>query len=400
MDLAPTSLADVWPRFRGPNGDGQSDAAGIPAEWTDADYAWRVTLPGFGHSSPVVWNDRIFLTSANADTAELSILCFDLATGDQLWERRLAGGPHVMHRVNSFATSTPAVDADHIYVARKVGETVMLAALTHDGHDVWQRPTANLAEPHGFGTSPIVVGDVVCMTNDTEKAADSVIYGVDRRTGDELWRKPVGAGKTSYSTPCQWKSPEGKTLILMSTMGAGLTAYDPATGDIAWNALAGDLPDRSVSSPVLVGDLALVSCGAGNNGLRLIAARLASATSPPSEAYRLEQNIPNVPTPVVAGDLVFLWHDRGVVTCIDGPTGKVHWRERIGGNFHCSPLHIGDRVYCISLTGEVVVLAAKDDYELVARFELGEPVVATPAVADGHLLIRTDRSLLCVGGQP
>lgn len=392
--------ADTWPRFRGANGEGQSDPAGIPSEWTDADYAWRVPLPGLGHSSPVVWNQRVFVTSANPETAELFVMCYDLKSGDELWQRRFPGGAHPMHRVNTFATSTPAVDADQIYIAWKAGDKVKLAALTHDGHDVWEHETGHLAEPHGFGTSPMLVGDVVCMTNDTETAADSVIYAVNRRTGDELWREPCGAAKTSYATPCVWKPPTGTPLILMSTMGSGLTAYDPATGRIAWNVLAHDLPDRCVSSPIVASGLALVSCGSGNNGLHLIAMKLGSGAEPPTEAYRIKQNIPNIPTPVVAGDMVFLWHDRGVVTCIDAATGKPHWRQRLGGNYHSSPLRIGDRIFCISLDGDVVVFAASPEYKLIARHELGEPVVATPAVAENRLLIRTESSLMCVGGKP
>jgi outer membrane protein assembly factor BamB len=277
---------------------------------------------------------------------------------------------------------------------------VKLAAVTHQGRDVWQRDVGHLAEVHGFGTSPMLAGDVVCMTNDTEAEEDSEIFAVDRRTGEEVWRQKSGGGKTSYATPCVWEAPGGKSLILMSTMGGGLTAYDPGSGAIAWNVLAHDLPDRCVSSPIVAAGHALVSCGSGNNGKHLIAMKLTSADEPPVESYRLKQSIPNIPTPVVAGELVFLWHDRGMVTCIDGATGKVHWRERIGGNFHSSPLRIGDRIFCISLTGEVVVLAAKAEYELIARHELGEPVVATPAVANNRLLIRTEQSLLCLGGEP
>ncbi|HMO86076.1 MAG TPA: PQQ-binding-like beta-propeller repeat protein, partial [Lacipirellulaceae bacterium] len=141
-------------------------------------------------------------------------------------------------------------------------------------------------------------------------------------------------------------------------------------------------------------------CGSGNNGLHLIALQLHDASRAPTELYRLRQNIPNIPTPVAAGDLLVLWHDRGVFTCVDPASGAVHWRERIGGNFHSSPLRIGDRIYGISLTGEVVVLAAESEFKIVARHELGEGVVATPAVADGRLIIRTEGSLLCLESAP
>lgn len=397
---AKTCYADNWPRFRGSNGDGQSDPEGIPSEWTKDDYAWTLPLAGLGHSSPVVWGERVFVTTADPTTAELIVSCVYLPTGNEQWQRRFPAEPHAMHRVNSFATSTPVVDTDNVYIAWKSGDPVKLVALTHKGEDVWQRDVAHLAEIHGFGASPMLVGDVICMTNDTEVEEDSEIYAVDRHTGKDVWRQKCGVGKTSYATPCLWEAPEGKSLILMPTMGSGLTAYDPATGAIAWNVLAHDLPDRCVSSPILAGGNALVSCGSGNNGKHLIAMKLTSADEAPVEAYRLKQSIPNIPTPIVAGDLVFLWHDRGMVTCIDGATGKVHWLERIGGNFHSSPLRIGDRIFCISLTGEVVVIAAKPEYELIARHELGEPVVATPAVASNRLLIRTEQSLLCLGGKP
>lgn len=395
-----TAQGDTWPRFRGANGDGQSDAAGIPSEFTAADYAWQAALPGLGHSSPVVWNDRVFVTSAMPDSAELMVLCYDLATGEERWQRRFAGSPHAMHATNSYATSTPALDGDHLYVAWKKGDAVWLAAITHDGETVWERQTGRLAEAHGFGTSPVVIGDVVCITNDTEEAADSAMVGLDRRTGAELWRQPCAAAKTSYATPLVWQAPSGESLLLMSTMGGGLTAYEPRSGKIAWSAFDKDLPDRCVSSPVLAGDIVLISCGSGNNGKHLIGAALGSAAEAPAEAYRLTQSIPNIPTPVVAGEMVVLWYDRGVVTAIDAATGRVHWRERVGGNFHSSPVRVGDRIFGISLEGEVVVLAADEQYRLIARNELGERVTATPAVAGGRLLIRTEESLICLGGAP
>jgi outer membrane protein assembly factor BamB len=399
--LVPPSFAraDVWPRFRGPGGDGQAEAIDVPSEFTPQNYAWRQPLPGLGHSSPVVWNDRVFVTSGNPETAELTVMCFDLKSSKELWQRHFEGGAHAMHRTNSYATSTPAVDAEQLYIAWRAGSAIKLMALTHDGHDVWEKEVGQLEEMHGFGTSPMLVGDVVCLTIDTDVASLSSIVGRDRRTGDELWRQPCGVGKTSYATPCVWNTPDGRPLVLMPTMSKGLTAYEPTTGRIVWNAFTQDLPDRCVSSPIVTGDTVLISCGSGNNGLHLIGAKLGAADEPPVETYRLDKSIPNIPTPIVAGDLVFLWYDRGVVTCIDGATGKLHWRQRVGGNFHCSPVLAGDRIFCISLDGEVVVISAKDKYELLGRSHLEEPVTATPAVADGRMLIRTEQSLICLGGQ-
>jgi outer membrane protein assembly factor BamB len=183
----------------------------------------------------------------------------------------------------------------------------------------------------------------------------------------------------------------------MTSMGSGLTAFDPASGDVVWQGFEHDLPDRSVSSPIVAGGLVFISCGSGNNGMHMIAARPGDDGQPPEEVYRLRQGVPNIPTPIAVGDLLFLWHDRGTVSCLDVATGEQHWRQRVTGKFHSSPLRIGDRIFCVSLDGDVFVIAASKDYKLLARNPLGEPCTATPAVADGRIYFRTESSLICLG---
>jgi hypothetical protein len=145
--------------------------------------------------------------------------------------------------------------------------------------------------------------------------------------------------------------------------------------------------------------LVFISSGVGGNGKFFVAARPGSAGKGPEEIYRLQQNVPNVPTPVVAGDLLFLWHDRGTVSCHDVATGHQHWRERVGGDYHSSPLAIGDRIFCGSKQGEMIVLAADRQFKVLARNPLGEPCHATPAIAHNRLFVRTETTLLCVGSR-
>jgi outer membrane protein assembly factor BamB len=383
-----------WARFRGPNGEGQSEAVAIPLQWTEADYLWKRPLPGLGHSSPVVWGQRLFVTSADPRSAEQIVMAFDANSGEPLWERRFAGDTYAQHAQNSFASSTPAVDAEHVYVLWRAGESITLAALAHDGKEAWRREVARSDEKYGFGASPVLVDGLVCVVNDIESASN--LTGVDRLTGEIRWQVPRPNAQSAYSTPCLLVAAGGKKLLVTTSTAAGLTVFDPADGRTAWQLLEKDLPQRCVSSPIVAGGLVLVSCGLVNNGLHLIAVRPGDGGAPPSEAYRIRENVPNVPTPVVAGDLLFLWQDKGIVTCWELVTGKQIWRQRIGGNFNSSPIRVGDRIYCASREGEMIVLAASRDYKLLARFPLGEPVNATPAVAHDRLYLRTDATLMCV----
>ena len=346
----------------------------------------------------MIWGERVFVTSGDPQSGEQIVLAFDAKSGEQLWGKRFASHTYSMHSDNSYATSTPAADADHLYVLWLDGERVTLAALAHDGIEVWRRQVGSLVEQHGFGTSPIVVGDTVCVANETDSAERSIVTGIDRASGDVRWTVPRGAAKTAFATPCVLESG-GRKLVVTSSMGSGVTAYDPATGEIVWQVLEQDLPDRCVSSPIVAAGLVIVSCGSGNNGLQLIALRPGENGEPPTEAYRLRQGVPNIPTPVVAGDLLFLWHDRGTVSCLDAATGAPHWRKRVSGMFHSSPVRIGNRIFGLSKEGEVIVLAADKEYQLLARNSLGERCQATPAVADGRLYYRTESSLVCLGDE-
>jgi outer membrane protein assembly factor BamB len=338
----------------------------------------------------------VFVTSGDPKSGEQIVLAFDAKSGGQLWEKRFASHTYSMHSDNSYATSTPAADADQLYVLWLDGDRVTLAALTHDGSEVWRHQVGSLVEQHGFGTSPVVVGDMVCVANETNSADRSIVTGVDRMTGDIRWTVPRSPGKTAFATPCVLESG-GRKLLVMSSMGSGVTAYDPATGEIAWQGLEKDLPDRCVSSPIVAAGLVFVSCGSGNNGLQLIALRPCENGVPPVETYRLKQGVPNIPTPVAAGGLLFLWHDRGTVSCLDAATGEPVWRKRVSGMFHSSPVRIGNRIFGLSKDGDVTVLAADREYKSLAHNSLGEPCQATPAVADGRIYYRTDASLICLG---
>lgn len=387
--------AQEWTRFRGPNGDGVSHAANVPIKWTEKDYRWNASLPGVGHSSPVFWGDRVFITSADPETGTLFILCLSTDDGRELWRREILGRKYHHHLRNSLATSTPTVDARRLYVAHATPEHFRVLAFNHDGRPLWEQDLGPFAAEHGFGTSPILYEDLVVINNDND--AESSLVALDKSTGKIRWRVPRETDKVAYSTPCERRLPDGRTELIFNSGAHGISGVDPATGRTNWELQVFD--KRSVSSPIVAAGLVFGSCGSGGGGNYVVAVRPGDDGAKPEEVYRVAKSAPYVPTSVAWEDLVFLWSDQGVATCIDAADGRIRWQKRIGGNFSGSPICVAGRLYCISDDGEVVVLAASPDYQLLARNPLGEASRATPAVAGGRLYLRTVSHLICIGGE-
>jgi outer membrane protein assembly factor BamB len=404
--LATVALADEqeWTRFRGPNGTGVSTAKGIPTAWTEKDYNWKATLPGVGHSSPVIWGDKVFVTSADSDTAERIVICLDAGSGKSLWEQRYPSRVHPKHKFNTFASSTPAVDAGQVYVSWSTPEHYSVAALDHGGKPRWRVDLGAVVSQHSTGVSPIVFDDMVIVANDQDgrvgenkniEPGVSFLVALNASDGLVRWRTDRKSEVVSYSTPCVYQSQEtGLPELIFNSQAHGMTSVDPYSGQVNWE--LGVFDKRAVSSPVVAAGLIFGTTGSGGGGNYLVAVRPGKN---PEVAYEITQMAPYVPTLVAKDELLFLWGDGGVVSCVDAANGKVHWRQRVGGNYSGSPVVIDDRVYCIAEDGEVVVLDAKPEYKLLARNPLDEASKATPAVAGGRLYLRTASHLISLGGR-
>ncbi len=388
LSAAFSAEIEGWTRFRGPNGAGQADSPNIPIRWTSADYRWRVSLPGVGYSSPVIREDRLFITSADAQTARQTLWCLRTADGSVAWQHAVESKPHPKHRFNCYASSTPALDDTQVYFCAWTADGVRLLALRQsDGELVWQCDLGPFVGEHGFGTSPMVFRDLVIVSNDQDGA--SFVIALDRATGTKRWRTDRRSEKAGYATPCLWEPPQGKPQLILSSWAHGVSGLDPQTGRLLW-----ELPvfqNRVVASPVVAGDLIFASAGMGGGGREMYAIRPGNPQQGVEArvVHTLDGPLPYVPMPVAKGNLLFLWQDRGVVSCLDAPTAKVLWRERVGGEFFSSPIRIGDRLYNTSRDGQMVVLAAADKYKLLARFSLGEATHSTPAVGPDCLYLRT-----------
>ena len=402
-----------WNRFRGPNGSGISNAKTVPIRWTEQDYNWKIGLPGPGHSSPVVWDKRIFVTCGDPTTALRTLLCVDAPTGRTVWKHEEPSRTYGQHRDNSYAAATPAVDADGAVITWSTPEAVVLLALDLEGRELWRRNLGPLVSLQGSGSSPILYQDLVVLANDQEDmerspgrrkdgpnpAGRSFVVAVDRKSGQTRWQTEIKTFLAGYSTPCVYQAEGGRPELICSSTAHGILALDLATGKIDWE-FGQPFLDRAVISPVVAPGLVIAGHGAGLHGTRCLAVRPGSSGRgvEPTQAYAITKALPMVPTPLVKDGRLFLWADDGVVSCLRVATGETVWRERVGGEFFASPIWVHGYLYNVSKKGEVVVLAAGDIFEVLHRIPLGEPSFATPAVAGGVMYLRTRSHLFSLGG--
>ncbi len=404
LSIGDAGAAD-WPRFRGPNGTGISTDPDVPIQWTENHgVLWKTPIPGAGNSSPIIWGSRVFLQSAAPDGKERWLLCLDAADGKILWSRAVPGSKAHTHEKNTLASSTPATDGERVYCLFWDGNIVSLQAFDFQGQRVWQRGLGSFTSQHGPGTSPVVFGGKVYLANDQDNAswlsARSTLVCLDAKTGKDLWQVQRRAFRTCYSTPFVQENAEGEPeLIVAST--AGISGYDPQTGRETWAWLwtFDDMPLRTVASPIQSQGMIFANSGDGNGARHTIAVepgRKREAT----QAHLIWENkkiFPYVPSMLARGEYLFAVHDNGVAGCFIAKTGKPVWTERLGGNFSASPILIDGKIYAANEDGEVFVFPAEAPFRLLAKNSIGEPVTATPAVADGRLLIRGKEQLFCFG---
>lgn len=386
--------AQDWPRFRGPNGTGVSPANVV---WTESDRLWKTKLPGKGHSSPVLWGDRLFITSGDQQTGQRHLICLNAADGRTIWTRNYPVANHRQHEDNSWASGTPAVDERHVYVPWASPKDYLVVALDHAGNEIWRVDLGPFNSGHGFGVSLILHDGLVIVAN--EQDAKSQLFGLDRDTGKERWQVQRRS-KTTYSTPCVWQPKDRPAEIIFGNYEHGVTSIDPKSGAINWEIDVFDKRhmETSIASCLIAGDL-VIGCS-GWLGVRkeVIAVRPSDRGGKAEVAWKITRGSPLVPTPLAKLDFIFLWEDDGIVTCADVRTGKTHWQERVDGNFYASPICAGNRLINVTRTGEVVTLAADKQFQEQSRFSLGEGSFSTPAIVGDVLYVRTFHHMLAFKG--
>lgn len=415
-DAAPPGTPRNWPRLRGTDAAGQGGTRRFPASFGITDIAWTAEISGVGHASPAVWEGRVYCATATVDPADPSrcvrrLLCHDAATGTLEWERAIPGPVEAFNAMNSLASSSPVADADGVYWLWATRDNLRAEAFTHSGQPRWHADLGPMNSDHGFGGSPTLVRGLLVVP--MEQDGPSAVVALDTASGREAWRLPRDTARTAYAPGLVLEDGDRGAQLVLASMAHGLTGVDAATGRVLWERKC--LPKRAVSCPVVVardaGGARIVvgTSGDGGGDNTLVAVRVpvagpADGTAEAMEAeevYRLDRGAaPYVPTPLPVGERLYLWGDRGVVTCVTAATGEVRFRGRVGGTFSASPVAVGGAILNVSIEGEVIVLADGDTFEVLGRTDLGEECRASPAVADGRIFVRTVGRLRALSALP
>jgi outer membrane protein assembly factor BamB len=382
-----------WPRWRGPQADGVADTAQLPTRWSQTENViWSVELPGWGTSSPVIFGDRVFVTTQAQKS--LLTLCLNRHTGKELWRHDFGlGVDQRAHEKSNLAVNTPAVTPDALYVAFGNSD---IARYTHDGKLQWvTRYTALFGDPKmawGYGASPLVLDDSVVLPWDHHKGPCYVI-GLDKATGQIAWKqdRPIG---TSHATPLL-VNHHGQSDILVSGKNR-LTAYDAKTHAQIWQYGEGEGPFNGeiVVSPVHADGVVFTQLWRQSP---IHAIRLRGGGQPPERLWVSEKPGPQEPTPVYYQGILYALMDNGVLVALDGKTGKEVYRERLGGACNSSPIAANGKIYLSNNDGTTFVVKAGREFKLLATNSLGERITASPAVSGDQLLYRTDSHLYSIG---
>lgn len=387
-----------WPMWRGPMGDGTTTEKGFPTRWSPKEnIVWKTEVPGKGHSSPIIWGDRVFLTTCLENEGEKNepkerlLLCYDRKTGKELWRVTvLKAKLESIHKLNSFASSTPATDGQRVYVTFLDDPQVVVAAYDFEGKEVWRKTPGKFESKHGFCSPPILYKDLVIVNCDQDafgKKEPAYIVAFEGKTGEEKWRIDRKNRIRSYCPPL-CREINGQSHMVLT--GCWTTAsYDPNTGKLHWQNRGPT--EQFVASLIYQKGLFILT--AGFPTYHVVAVR-------PEDGKIVWEDTKGagyVPSPVGYGDEVYLVHDNGRASCRDALTGKLHWFEPLGKHHSASPVAVDGKIYFCDDDGITWVVKADKTFEILEKNPLGENIFASPALSRGQIFIRGSKHLFCIG---
>lgn len=415
---------DNWPQFRGPTGSGVSTNSGLPDTWSAADHvAWKTPIPGRGWSSPIVWGNRVFITTAIKEEGELEpvkkglylggdrpapkevhrwvVYCLDLDSGKVLWGKEVHRGvpQHGHHLKNSLASETPLTDGERVYA---YFGNVGLFCFDFEGNLLWSKRWESVPTRFGWGTaaSPVLHGDRIYVVNDNDK--QSFLVALDKKTGERIWRVERDE-KSNWATPFVWENAKRTEIV---TPGTGKVRSYGLDGQVLWE--LGGMSVITIPTPFAAHGLLYVTSGyVMDKGKPLFAIRpgavgdISLEEDQVSNEYIVwcqKQAGPYNPSPIVYGDYLYVLYDTGHWACYDAKTGEeIYGKRRIGPGaraFTSSPWAYDGKIFCLSEDGDTFVIRAGPEFVLLGKNSLGELCMATPAIVRDGLIIRTESRLV------
>jgi outer membrane protein assembly factor BamB len=398
------NAVENWPQFRGPDGDGMSDATGLPVTFSETENVrWKTAIHGKGWSSPVVWGDQIWLTTAPEDGKHMYAVCVDLNTGElkrdiKLWD---IDNPQFCHPYNSYASSTPVIEAGRVYVHFGVHGTAALDTAT--GQVLWTRQDLPCNHFRGAGSSPIIVDNLLILTFDGFDY--NYLVTLDKSTGATVWKhdrnidygNDNGDYHKAFSTP-QVINVGGQRQLISPSAGATI-AYDPATGEEIWRLRSGGM--NAAARPIYSNGLAFCIAPAGGFGLFAFKPEgSGDITSQVVWKAKGNRSIPSRASPILLDGLLYVANDVGIMSAIDAKNGETVWTKRQGGNITASPVYADGKIYFFDEDGAAPVIEPGPQFKLLAENHLDAGCMASPAIVGNSLIVRTKTHLYRIEKTP
>ena len=392
LSVSGPTNAENWPGWRGPTGMGISGESNLPVEWSETNnIRWKVELQGAGVSAPVVWGERVFLTASDGRLNDrLHVFCYHRQDGKLLWHSRFFGtAPTDLFAPGGMAVPTPVTDGKHLFTLFGTGD---LMCLDFAGKPVWIRSLAQEYGPFrnrwGMGTSPILVGDNLIVQVD--HWSQSYLLCVDAKTGANRWKTDRDAS-VNWSSPLTVKFKDHDELIVLGTYRA--MGYDLETGSERWHVRGMGM--QCIPSPIVEGNVLVAASGENTMAIKLDGK--SGNLTDSNMLWINKKAAAYLPSPVLYKGLVYIAGDRGINTCLDAAKGTVVWKKRLGDQYYASPVAGDGKVYFPSKEGIVFVVKAGPQYEVLAKNDMGEGIVASLAISDGQIFLRGEKHLFCIG---
>ncbi len=410
-------IAEDWSGWRGPRGDGTSRERDLPTEWdavTGKNILWKTELLGKGHSSPIIWEDRLFVTTCLEAEQQRLLLCLDTETGNELWRCDVLRSPlETLHKLNSHSSGTPATDGKMIYVpflkvdgttlipAPNVGNNdrditpgkIVLTAIDFSGAVQWQIEVGDFVSAHGFCSSPVLYGDLVILNGDHD--GSSYLVAFNKTTGQEVWRTRRAHGIRSYVTPII-RNVDGRDQLVLSGSGH-VAGFDLSDGKLRWS-VEGPT-EQFVASMVYDGERFMLAGGFPTHHVMAIRPDGVGDVTDSHVAWQVDKYVRcYVPSPVLVGHKLYVADDRGMANCFNSTNGERLWQARLSGAFNASLVATERLVYFLARDGVTTIVEAGEELNILATNPLYEQCDASPAISHGRLYIRGERHLFCIGG--